>query len=54
MTIFLDDLALTSGWQHVWRVRRHQYDAEFQEFMDKVFADGKGVPLWPEFAANDG
>ena len=54
MTSILEDFALTAGWQHVWRVRRHQYDAEFLEFMDKIFADGKGVSLWPEIVSENG
>ena len=50
----LEDLTLAPGWQHVWSVRRHQYDAEFQKFMDKIFASGKGEPLWPELVTEDG
>jgi hypothetical protein len=38
----------------VWQQRHHQYDAEFQKFMDRIFTEGKGQPLYPELATDDG
>jgi hypothetical protein len=54
MTTFLEDMAIYPGWKHVWDVRRHQYDDEFRNFMDEIFAEEKGVPLWPELNPVDG
>lgn len=53
MITFLDDMSVAPGWRHVWSLRRHQYDHDFQDFMDAIFADGRGVPLWPEMPAEE-
>lgn len=47
MTMFLVDLSASPGWRHVWTTRRHHYDADFQEFMDTIFASDEGKTLWP-------
>lgn len=54
MTSHFEDFALTPGWQQIWRVRRHQYDSDFQEFIDKIMSAGEGEPLYPELAAKEG
>jgi hypothetical protein len=54
MTTFMEDVATAPGWQQIWSFRRHQYDADFQIFMDQIFAEGKGIPLYPEFTTENG
>jgi len=46
LTTFLEDIALAPGWQHFWRERRHQYDPDFQKFVDAIMEGGKGKPLF--------
>lgn len=49
MSAFLKDLAMAPGWQFLWRTRRHQYDPEFQKFMDAEINNASGKPLYPEW-----
>lgn len=53
MTALLKDLAVAPGWQFLWRNRRHQYDPDFQKFMDAEITAAGGKPLYPEWAAEN-
>jgi len=53
MATLLEDFSLHPGWQLVWRVRRHQFDVEFQKFMDTQLATGEGRPLYPQVAVDE-
>jgi hypothetical protein len=52
-SVLLEDIVAYPGYQYLWKLRRHQYDTDFQHYMDKMFADGKGVPLYVETVAKD-
>jgi len=54
ITALLEDFAVAPGWRQIWRVRRHQYDADFQQCTDKMMTEGKGQPLYPELIAEEG
>lgn len=41
-----EDFAAHSGWQHLWKIRRHHFDPDFQQYVDKIFEDGKGKVLY--------
>lgn len=51
---FLEDMVSTPGWQHVWHNRRHQFNPDFQKFVDTISAVHKGVTLYPTATAKDG
>jgi hypothetical protein len=54
MTSLLEDLAVAPGWRAVWHARRHQFDPEFQAFMDGLITEAAGRPLFSGFAGKDG
>jgi hypothetical protein len=54
ITKLMEDFALAPGWRHMWRERRHQYDADFQQYMDAMMEKDEGKPLYPELVAENG
>lgn len=40
-----------AGWRHLWKIRRHHYEIDFQQFVDKMFEDGKGKALYGDAIA---
>ena len=53
MTKLLEDFANTPGWQYIWSHRRHQYDPDFQQFMDAIMESHKGTPLFDAWAPDE-
>ena len=53
MTTLFEDFATSPGWRDVWRNRRHQYDADFQKFIDTMMSEDKGRPLYSDPIARE-
>ena len=53
MTTLLEDFSTRPGWRDLWRNRRHQYDADYQSFMDKLIEEGNGKPMYSDLDLKD-
>lgn len=53
ITSLFEDYCATLGWKHVWRERRHQYEPDFQKYVDTMMAQDRTSPLYPDLVAED-
>ncbi|NQV21567.1 MAG: hypothetical protein HQ511_09145 [Rhodospirillales bacterium] len=50
-TALMEDFSAHTGWRYAWKVRRHHYDSDFQQFVDKMFEEDGGKVLYGEAIA---
>jgi hypothetical protein len=53
ITALFEDYSATPGWKHVWRERRHQYEPDFQKYVDSMMAQDRSRTLYPGLVAED-